>query len=49
MNSVVGPSFNENFAEKGICGFYEQYMRSTDRDANVLKKVFSAIQINTKF
>ena len=46
MNSTVGPSFKKNFVEKSTCGSREQCTGSTDRDANALKIVFSAIQTN---
>ena len=47
MNSAMGPSFNENFVEKSTCGSREQCKGPIDRDAKVLKNVFSVIQTNT--
>jgi len=44
VNSTVGPSFKENFVENNTCGSREQCTGPTDRDANALKNVFSAIQ-----
>ena len=40
MNRTVGPSFNENFAEKSTCGSYEQYTGSIDFDANAVESEF---------
>ena len=38
MNSVIGPSFNENFVEKSTCGSHEQCTRPIELDANATKK-----------
>ena len=40
MNNVVGPSFNENFAEKSTYGSREQCTGPTDFYANVVESEF---------
>ena len=48
MNSVIGPSFNENFAEKSTSGSHEQCTGPTDFDAKQLKGTFSSLQTHAK-
>ena len=48
VNNAVGPSFNENFAKFRTCESRKQCIGPTNRDANTLKNVFSAVQTNTK-